>query len=248
MDNVPANDSLRGNWQFATTAWSVVLLAGRDGQPQAAKALETLCSTYWYPLYAFVRRRGHDSVEAEDLTQAFFAHLLERGGLVRADPARGKFRSYLLGALKRFLIDEWKHATRQVRGGGASIISLDRESAEERYRLEPTDGLTAEKLYERRWAVTLLNQVLAALEREQAAVRRPAVFERLKQYLLGDSSAPAYAETAAELGMTEEAVKAAVYRLRRRYRELLELEIARTVAGPAEVEEELQALFAALGS
>ena len=223
-----------------------MLLAGKEGSPLAAGALETLCRTYWYPVYAFVRRKGHDGADAEDLTQSFFAHLLERDGLMRADPAKGRFRGYLLGALKRFLIDEWKHANRKVRGGGVPTISLDGADAEERYRLEPEGGLTAEKLYERRWAVTLLDQVLAALEREQGASRRPGLFERMKEYLLGETSAPSYARTAADWGMTEEAVKAAVYRLRRRYRELLELEIARTVSGPEEIEEELRALFAAL--
>jgi RNA polymerase sigma-70 factor (ECF subfamily) len=204
-----------------------------------------LCRTYWYPLYTYVRRRGHDSADAEDLTQAFFAHLLEHDGLLRVDPAKGRFRSYLLTALNHFLVDEWKTANRQVRGGSKRILSLDRESVEERYRLEPAEGWTAEKLYERRWAMTLLHQVLAALKREYTA-SRPELFDRLEVYLLGESSAPSYAETATHLGMTEEAVKAAVYRLRRRYRELLQLEIARTVAGPEEIEEELRALFAAL--
>lgn len=235
------------NFRFATTEWSVVLQAGREGSPEAAQALERLCRTYWYPLYAFVRRKGHGSTEAQDLTQAFFAHLLAGSGLERADPRKGRFRSYLLVALDHFLADEWKRANRKARGGGAPVLSLERESAEERYRLEPVDTMTAEKLYERRWAMTLLNEVLAALEREQGAGRRPGVFERLKGYLLGEDSAPGYAETASDLGMTEEAVKAAVYRLRRRYRELLQLEIGRTVSSPEEIEEELRALFAALG-
>src|SRR5262245_18939731 len=182
---------------FATTEWSMVLLASKEGSPQAAEALERLCRTYWYPLYAFVRRKGRDGAEAEDLTQAFFAHLLaRRDWLERVDPRKGRFRSYLLVALERFLVDEWKRANRQVRGGGAPVLSLERETAEARYRLEPVDTLTAEKLYRRRWAITLLDEALAALERERGAGERSPVFERLKAYLLGEKSAPGYAVTA----------------------------------------------------
>jgi RNA polymerase sigma factor (sigma-70 family) len=233
---------------FATTHWSVVLAAGGPATPRAAEALEALCRTYWYPLYAYVRRQGHDCHDAQDLTQAFFARLLEKDYVHRASQEEGRFRSYLLTALNHFIVDEWKRANRQIRGGGEQILSLDEVAAEDRYQLEPVDQLTAEKIYERRWALTLLDQVLARLEKEFIDLGNASLFAELQVYLLGEKMAPAYAEIAAKLGLTEGAVKAAVYRLRRRYRELLRETIAQTVAGPEEVEAELQHLFTVLAN
>jgi len=241
-------DSILRAAQFATTHWSIVVTAGAKASPQAAKALEKLCRVYWYPLYAYVRRQGHDVHEAQDLTQAFFARLLEKDYVSRASRERGRFRSYLLTALNHFLMDDWKRANRQIRGGGRQIFSLDEQTAEERYKHEPVDQMSAEKLYQRRWAMTLLDQVLAHLEKEFIDLGNAALFAELQVFLLGESKAPAYAEIATKLGLTEGAVKAAVYRLRRRYRELLREEIAQTVAGPEEVEEELRALFAVLAT
>jgi RNA polymerase sigma-70 factor (ECF subfamily) len=232
--------------EFATTHWSIVLAAGAKASPEAAEALEKLCRVYWYPLYAYVRRQGHDAHEAQDLTQAFFARLLEKEYVSRARRERGRFRSYLLTALNHFLVDEWKKSTRQIRGGGQPLLSLDEQDAEARYRREPVDELDAAKIYERRWAMTLLDQVLAGLEKEFLASGKSGLFEQLQVYLLGETTAPSHAETGRRLGMTEEAVKAAVYRLRRRYRELLRLEIAQTVATSDEIEDELRHLFAVL--
>ncbi len=239
---------LQGRRVFATTHWSMVLAAGTSASPQAAEALEKLCRVYWYPLYAYVRRQGHDVHEAQDLTQAFFARLLEKDYVSRASRERGRFRSYLLTALNHFLVDEWKRANRQIRGGGRQIFSLDEQTAEERYQHEPVDEMSAEKIYQRRWAMTLLEQVLARLEKEFIDLGNAALFAELQVFLLGEQMAPPYAEIATKLGLTEGAVKAAVYRLRRRYRELLREEIAQTVAGPEDVEEELRALFAMLAT
>jgi RNA polymerase sigma-70 factor (ECF subfamily) len=231
---------------FKTTHWSVVQAAGEEDVAQATEALEKLCSTYWYPLYAYVRRQGHDAHEAQDLTQAFFTRLLEKEYVGRASRDRGRFRSYLLTALNHFLADDWKRANRQIRGGGRQIFSLDEQTPEERYRHEAVDEMSAEKLYERRWAMTLLDQVLAQLEKEFIDLGNVALFAELQVFLLGEQIAPAYKEVAAKLGLTDGAVKAAVYRLRRRYRELLREEIAQTVATGDEIEGELRHLFAVL--
>jgi RNA polymerase sigma-70 factor (ECF subfamily) len=231
---------------FATTHWSVVLAAAGSETARAAAALEKLCRIYWYPLYAYVRRQGHEVHEAKDLTQAFFARLLEKDYVGRASRERGRFRSYLLTALNHFLVDDWKRANRQIRGGGRQILSLDEQIAEERYQHEPVDLMSPEKIYERRWAMTLLDHVLAQLEKEFADLGNAALFTQLQVFLLGDQMAPAYKEVAARLGLTEGAVKAAVYRLRRRYRELLREEIAQTVTTVDEVDGELRHLFAVL--
>lgn len=231
---------------FATTHWSVVMTAGQEASPQAEAALETLCRTYWYPLYAFIRRQGHSPHDAQDLTQAFFARFLEKNFLGDVQRERGKFRSFLLASLKHFLANEWDRAQAQKRGGGHAIISLDQEATEGRYRLEPPDEMTPEKIYERRWALTLLDAVLSRLRKEFVAAGKGEQFEVLRVFLsAGKDSAP-YAEVAGRLGSTAESVKVAVHRLRKRYRELLRAEIAHTVASSSEVDEEIRYLFRAL--
>jgi DNA-directed RNA polymerase specialized sigma24 family protein len=231
---------------FATTHWSVVLAAGQGETPQSAAALERLCGNYWYPLYAYVRRQGYDVADAQDLTQGFFAHILSRGFLKRANPAKGKFRSFVLGALRYFLADEWAKLQAQKRGGGLTPVFLDAQTAEARYRLEPVDSMDAEKLFERRWATTLLDRVLERLEEEFAGAGRKPVFDQLRGCLLDDKGSATYAEIAAALQMTEGAVKVAVHRLRQRYRELFHEEVAHTVEEPSEVNDEVRHLFAVL--
>jgi len=233
-----------GGQSFTTTHWSLVLAAGHGSRPDAGAALATLCEAYWYPLYYYVRRRGYRAEEAQDLTQEFFAKLLEKGSLKVADPDRGRFRSFLLAALNHFLANEWDRARAKKRGG--KVLSLDIEGAESRYSLEPADDLTAEKLFERRWAMTLLDLVLARLREEFAREDRERVFERLKGFLGGAAADAPYRQAAADLGMTEAAVKMAVHRLRRQYRRLLRAQIAQTVASPEEIDDEIRHLFAAL--
>ena len=234
--------------QFTTTHWSVVLAARDTASPQAEAALAELCRTYWYPLYAFVRRKGHSPHDAQDLTQAFFARLLEKNYVAQADRERGRFRSYLLMALTHFLADEWDKARCVKRGGGREMISFDAASAEERYRLEPIDQLDAAKLYERRWVTTLFDKVLARLEQEFRDSGKGERFDGLKSSLLAEPDGPSYSALGAQLGLTESVVKQAVHRMRRRYRELFREEIAQTVAGPDEVEDELNHIFAVLST
>jgi len=234
-----------GHW-FATTHWNVVVAAASSASSEAQAALEELCRIYWEPIYAYVRRRGHDVVDAQDLTQGFFAHLLERGFPKGLTPAKGKFRSFLLTALKHFLADEWDRLRAEKRGGARAAVSLDAARAEARYCLEPVDRLDAERLYERRWAITLLDRVLDRLQDEFAQAGKSRVFEQLQPFLLGDKSTLTYAEVAATLAMTETAVKVAVHRLRQRYRELFREEIAHTVEEPGEVEEEMRHFLAVI--
>jgi len=231
---------------FTTTHWSVVLAARDTASPEADVALAELCRTYWYPLYAFVRRKGQSAHDAQDLTQAFFARLLEKNYVAQADRERGRFRTFLLAALTHFLSDEWDKARRLKRGGGREIISFDAASAEERYRMEPVDQLDAVKLYERRWVTTLFDKVLARLEQEFRDSGKGDLFDSLKGSLLADDAALSHAELGAQLGLSVDVVKQTVHRMRRRYRELFREEIAQTVAGPAEVEDELKHIFAAL--
>lgn len=233
---------------FATTHWSVVLAARDTSSPAADLALAELCRIYWYPLYAFIRRKGHRPHDAQDLTQAFFARLLEKNYVAQADRERGRFRTYLLAALTHFLADEWDKSKRLKRGGGREIMSFDAASAEERYRLEPVDQLDAAKLYERRWVTTLFDQVLARLEQEFRDTGKGALFSSLKSSLIGEDSALSYVQIGTQLGMSEDAVKQAVHRMRRRYRELFREEIAQTVAGPDEVEDELNHIFSVLST
>lgn len=232
--------------RFTTTHWSVVLEAGAAGSSRHQEALEILCQTYWFPLYAYLRRWGCDSHRAEDYTQAFFASLLEKKTLAKADQSRGRFRSFLLASLKNFLSDEWDHSTTQKRGGGKVILSLDAVAAEARYTLEPTDRLSPDKLFERSWALTVLKQALDRLKEESAFAGKMPLFDRLKNHLTNKADTSSYKIVAAELDMTEDAVKTAVYRLRRRYRELVREKIAQTVATEEQLEEEIRELFAAL--
>ena len=231
---------------FRSTHWSVVIAAGDSTTASSDAALAQLCRTYWYPLYAFVRRKGHSPHDAQDLTQAFFARLLEKNYIAQANRERGRFRTFLLAALNHFLADEWDKARRLKRGGGREIISFDAASAEERYRLEPVDQLDAAKLYERRWVTTLFDQALARLEQEFRDSGKGTLFDGLKDSLLAEQTGLSYAQLGAQLGLKEDAIKQAVHRMRRRYRELFREEIAQTVAGPGEVEDELKHLFAVL--
>ena len=235
-----------GQAVFVTTHWSLVLAAARSDSTHAQAALAKLCQTYWYPLYAYVRRRGYDSHDAEDLTQEFFARLLEQKWVAQADRQRGRFRTFMLTALNHFLTNEWHRARAQKRGGAVQIVPLQLDLAETRYGQEPADPLTPEQVFERRWALALLDEVLNTLRNEQAAAGTEGLFETLKPCLVGDRQAQPYAELAAKLGMTEGAVKVAVHRLRQRYRLLLREEIAHTVATPSEVDEEMHHLFTAL--
>jgi len=234
-----------GARSFTTTHWSLVLAAAHESRPEGRAALAALCQAYWHPLYFYIRRRGYRPDEAQDLTQAFFAAILEKGRLRAADPERGRFRSFLLASLNHFLANEWDRARAQKRGGG-KVLSLDMEDAEGRYRLEPADDLTAEKLFERRWAMTLLDLVLAQLRQEFARDGREHLFEQLKGHLGGPAADAPYRRVAADLGMTEAAVKMAVHRLRRRYRHLLRARIAQTVGSVGQIDEEIRRLFAAV--
>jgi RNA polymerase sigma factor (sigma-70 family) len=230
---------------FVTTQWSVVLSAKDQDSFRSVAALETLCRTYWQPLYAYVRRRGYSPADAEDLTQEFFAWLLERNWLGRADQERGRFRSFLLTSISNFLVNEWHKARTQKRGNG-QIVSLQSDDAETGYAHEPADHLTPEQSFEWRWALTLLDQVMNRLSVEFARDGKAGLFETLKPCLLGERTAQPYAVLAAKLMMTEGSVKVAVHRLRQRYRQLLRDEIANTVSQPEEIEEELRYLFAVL--
>jgi RNA polymerase sigma factor (sigma-70 family) len=232
--------------QFATTHWSVVLAAGGDSSLGAQSALEKLCRAYWYPLYAYVRRQGHGVEDAQDLTQEFFSRLLEMKYLRLADPGRGRFRTFLLTSLKHFLINEWNKANCQKRGGGRQLISIDAEETETRFRAEPADARSPDKAFDRRWALVLLDRVLEQLQAEFAAAERSQLFEELKPCLTGEDKDSLYIEIGRRLGMSEGNLRVTAHRLRRRYRELLREEIARTVDGPELIDAEVRDLFAAL--
>ncbi len=247
-DYTPTNANLPGAGRFATTHWSVVLAAGRPKSASYRQALETLCRTYWFPLYAYLRRHGCDSHQAQDYTQAFFTALLTKGGLNLADPKRGKFRSFLLASLKHFLSNERARARAKKRGGGRKTLSFDFENAESQYALEPRDELSPEKLFERSWALTVLDRTMARLQAEAVSTNKQKLFECLKSYLTADEGSAPYSDVADDLDMTEGAVRIAVHRLRRRYRELLRDEIAQTVTSDDQIDEEIRDLFTALGS
>lgn len=233
---------------FTTTHWSVVMSAGARPSPQSEAALATLCETYWFPLYAYVRRLGYSAHDAQDLTQGFFARFLEKDYLKDVAHNRGKFRSFLLVALKHFLSHQRESARAQKRGGGRVAFSLDFQGAEDRYRLEPADLETPERLYQRRWALMLLDRVIGRLEHEHRTAGKLESFAILKEFLTAGDASPPYRQVAEALGISPGAVKVAVHRLRRRYRELLKDEIAQTVTEPTEVDDELRELFAAVRS
>jgi RNA polymerase sigma-70 factor (ECF subfamily) len=230
---------------FATTRWTVVVSAGKQDSPHAQQALEELCETYWYPLYVYVRRQGQSKEDAEDLTQGFFARFLRKNYIETLDSNRGKFRAYLLASLKHFLASEWEHARRQKRGGDAVHLSLDWQTAEARYQGERADHLSPDRIYDREWALTLLERVIQRLKEECRAEGKERLFEELKGALTADRDRVGR-EAATKLGMQEGALRVAVHRLRRRYRELLREEIAQTLADKAQVDEELRALQEAL--
>jgi len=232
---------------FTTTQWSEVLDARQTDPDRARAALENLCTRYWYPLYAFVRRRGHGPHDAEDLTQSFFAHLLSHEALRSVDPAKGLFRTFLLSSLVNFLNDQHDRHQALKRGGGKQLVSWDALTAEELYRHEPAEGLTPEKLFERRWALTLIEQVLSRLRQEYEASGKSELFRQLEGCLTGGVDLGFYEGTARLLGMNEGAVRVALHRLRRRLGELLRSEIAHTVTCPEQVDDEIRYLFTAIG-
>ena len=234
------------NPRFLTTRWTVVLAAGDPSAPDSRTALENLCRAYWYPLYAYVRRHSRTRTDAEDLTQAFFVRLLEKRWLSAADREKGRFRTFLLVALKRFLANEWDRENRQKRGGGVVHLPLDTERAEQRYRTEPAAALPADRIYERRWALTLIDRTMTRLRQEAAEAGRAAAFDRLKGVLTADRASVAYADLARDLAMSEGAVRVAAHRLRRRFREIFREEVAGTVAAAEDVEEEMRHLLEAL--
>jgi len=228
---------------FPATQWTVVLAAGGTPSPESAAALERLCSSYWYPLYAFVRRSGHSPPDAEDLTQEFFARLLEHNWIAHADRHKGRFRSFLLMAVKRFLAKEWDKGKTLKRGGQVRLVPLQLDAAEIRYTREPADTRTPEQVFEKQWALTLLESVLSRVREDYARDDKGALFQALEPCLIGSRDTQPYAALGAQLGMTEGAARVAVCRLRERYRECLKAEIAHTVASPAEVDEELRHLL-----
>ncbi len=238
------SSSPSGSDRFATTRWSIVLHAADRSTPEGDQALQTLCGRYWYPLYAYVRRRGYSAADARDLTQDFFLSLLEKNGLQVADPERGRFRSFLLVSLKNLLAKDWDRRRAQKRGGDRQQFSIDLEAGEKRYQYEPADNWTPEKIFERRWALTLLEEVLQQLAVEYQSVGRAEMFECCRPYLVGEG--PSYDALAATLNTTAGALRVAVHRLRERYRELLRTEVAATLADPAKTEDELDCLRQAL--
>jgi RNA polymerase sigma-70 factor (ECF subfamily) len=234
------------NPEFHTTRWTVVLSAGRTDEPDSRDALSSLCATYWYPLYAFARRRGHDRHGAEDLTQGFFTALLEKNYVGAVDPARGRFRAFLLTAFKRYLGKERDRDHAQKRGGGKAILSMDFEDGEKRYRMEPAHETTPERIFDRRWALLLIEQTLDRLRSEMDGSGKTELFNAFRPLLKVESDPPAYKDLAERLDMTEGAVKTAVHRMRARYRDLLRAEIAGTVSNPGEVDLEIRHLLEAL--
>lgn len=230
---------------FATTRWTVVLAAGKNQPAQGAQALEELCQTYWYPLYAYVRRRGYSKEDAEDLTQAFFERFLEKNYIDQVNSQKGKFRAFLLAALKHFLANDWDRNHRQKRGGNQIILPLELGEADSRFQHDPPDHLSPDKLYDREWAITLLETVIQKLRDENSSGEKGRLFEHLKPFLMVGSQAVPYPQVASGLSMTEGAVRVAVHRLRGRYRELLRAEIAQTLSAPHEIDEEMRALLGA---
>ena len=248
MDEPPRETPAEGGGRFTTTQWSVVLAAGDSQGTDSRKALSTLCQTYWYPVYAHVRQQGEDPDRAQDLTQGFFTYLLESKSLRVANPDRGRFRSFLKASLRHYLSHEWRRERTQKRGGGRAVFSLDHAEAESRYDLEPADEETPESVFEERWARTLLSEVFKRLRSEMREGTGQYRFRRLEGFLTGHPSRTPYKQVAAELEMSESAVKVTLHRMRRRFGMLLREEVARTVDDPDEVDAEIRYLFQALGS
>jgi RNA polymerase sigma-70 factor (ECF subfamily) len=240
----PVPESAKPRDYFATTHWTIVLHAGRSDSTAARDALALLCQTYWYPLYAYVRRRGNSPEDAEDLTQGFFARLLELGSLANVSPEKGKFRSFLLASINHYMSDARDRARAQKRGQGR-VVSLDARQAEDRLSREPADALTPEKLFEQKWAMSLLDVVVRRLQQEYKSAGKEPLFLAMRFSIAAEAGEP-YAKLAAELGISEPALRVAAHRLRQRYRQLLRDEIARTVATEADVDGEIQHLFQAL--
>jgi RNA polymerase sigma-70 factor (ECF subfamily) len=234
----------RGSAAFVTTHWSAVLAAGTQDSTQTAEALAVLCRAYWRPLYAYARRRGHNQHDAQDLTQEFFARFLAKNYVAQADREKGRFRSFLLASMKHFLANEWDRANTLKRGGACAFIPLDEFDEAQQARLE--SHLPPDQLYERQWALTLLDQVFTHLREECVAAGKAELFDTLRVYLSGEKAAAAYAEAGTALAMSAGAVQVAVHRLRKRYGELLRAEIAHIVSRPEEIDEELRHLFTAL--
>ncbi len=233
--------------RFATTQWSQVLAARDATGTESRQALTLLCEAYWYPLYAFVRSQGHDPDEARDLTQAYFAYLLEKNILEDVDPSAGRFRSFLLATLKHYVANELRKERTLKRGGGTRTLSLDTKGAESRFGLEPVDRLTPEQLYEHRWALTVLERAMECLSAEWADADKSSQFKHLRPHLTGQEPRVPFREVAAELGMSEVAVRGAMYRLRQRMGQLIRAEIKETVANPGEVDDEVRHLLAVIG-
>lgn len=241
-DGNSASARAKSSW-FATTHWSVVLAAGQASSPNAQEALEKLCGTYWFPLYAYVRRKGHSPEDAQDLTQAFFAMFLKKNSLSQARRERGRFRSFLLISLQHFLAHEWEKARAAKRGGASRPLPWDQTSAESSYQLEAASELTPDKVFEKRWALALFQQALTRLHEEFTVSGKDELFEQLKGFLTEDSSDRGYAGVASRLSMSPSAVAVAVHRLRKRYGELVREELAHTVTSPDEIEDEMRHLI-----
>ncbi len=231
---------------FATTHWSVVLNASAEDSSQALIAIEKLARAYWYPLYAYVRRRGHDAHTAEDLTQEFFARLINPRAFARVDRNKGRFRSWLLGAMNHFLAHEWEKACAQKRGGGLAAIPIDEAQANERYERHLATESTPEKLFDQQWALTILERAATRLRSAYIAEDRPEIYERLKSFISAEGPAQTYAEAASQLGLGESAVKSAIHRLRQRYQELIREEVAQTVCTAMELDDELRYLISVI--
>ena len=241
----PAFDRVDQNW-FATTHWSVVLAAGQISSPETTAALERLCRTYWYPLYAYIRRRGYEAQDAQDLTQEFFARLLEKNYLGGVDRAKGKFRSFLLAALNHFLSNQRDRERAAKRGGKHTFISLDTQTAEALYQLEPLSQATCEKSFDRHWAQKVFDEAMICLQKECAAAGKSTHFDLLKAFLAREAASGEYAALGSQLGMSANGVAVSVHRLRERYRDLVRAEIAHTVSKPSEIDEEIRYLFEVL--
>lgn len=247
-DPISRGETKAGPGWFATTHWSLILAAGRSPTPRSAAALETLCETYWPPRYAYARRKGHSAEDAEDLVQGLFALLLEREDLQHVAPERGKFRSFLLASLNHYISNERDRARAKKRGGDRLILSLDAQREEEGYLQEPADNLTPEKVFERRWALTLLERAFARLRDEHEVKGKSEFFDSIQPYLVASEDRAPYKEAAEKLGMSEGSLKVAIHRMRRRFRDALRDEVAQTVTNEKEIEEEIRYLLTVLGS